>query len=183
MKKYIIIVLVLSLIVISCSKGNIIKTNDETTINNDNKNLKESSNNMRMLYYWTIFDEFGSPVDVIILGCWWPPDNCLPTVVISGNSQECPAPTKNAYDDFINKFTNDSVSSFFTNGNYLTLFPELVNMPDVVQGLSNSTIILHKDVGKNDSLDYYIGLPDSVDYLSNWQDLQKCVFVIDNKIH
>jgi len=183
MKKSIVFVLILSLLAISCNKENILKTNDETAINNVNKNLKESSNNMRMLYFITIFDEWGFPIDTIILGCWWPPSFCLPTVVITGNSQECPVPVKNAYDDFINKFTNDSVSSFFNYGDYLTLFPELANMPDVVQGLSNSNIILHKDVGKDDSCDYYIGLPDSINYLSDWHGAQKCVFVIDNKIH
>jgi hypothetical protein len=103
-------------------------------------------------------------------------------VIGAGGTTKSSDQLNSVYEVFLNKFNTNHTNEFFTTGDYLTLFPQLINMPDVVEGLSESSIILHHDVGSEDDFDYYIGLPTGTDYLSNWEGDSKCVFVIDNQI-
>ncbi|OQX82270.1 MAG: hypothetical protein B6D64_00885 [Bacteroidetes bacterium 4484_276] len=176
----ILLSLAISLLILGCSKEH----PDNINVNSNTSTLKSSD--MEMLYLIYQYDDWGNYIGVIVLGCWWPPDNCLPTVVITGSapndgsSSSEADPTKTAYDDFICQFQNNNVDEFFASGDYLTLFPELNNMPDVVTGLSNSDIILYHEVGE-DGFDYYIGLSDGTDYSSDWIGNESCVFVIDDQ--
>jgi hypothetical protein len=116
------------------------------------------------------------------IGCAEPPRNCLPTVIINGSSQlKSTSKLKIAHNDFIEKFKNNKVAEFFNNGDYLTLFPEISQLPDALYGLQKSEIVLYHILGGNDGLDYYIGLPKEIKFNSNWQGLEKCVFVVNNK--
>ena len=173
------LILIISILFISgCTKENI---NIKDSVKPPT--LKESQNpKMRKLYSFYYINGLGQGPGQIILGCFWPPMACLPTVTIYANPiDDGSIEVKNTYNNFINAFNNNKINEFFSSGDYLTLFPELIYMPDVIDGLCSSKIILHYDIGSDDGFDYYIGLPDSVNYLSDWQGEQKCVFVIDNQ--
>ncbi|MDO9258032.1 MAG: hypothetical protein Q7U54_21140 [Bacteroidales bacterium] len=113
--------------------------------------------------------------------CGDPAENCLPEVIITPPQKSSSNSLKYAYSDFSEKFKNKDIAEFFTNGDYLTLFPEIKQLPDALSGLRNSNIILHHVVGEKDGLDYYIGLPKNINFSSDWKGLEKCVFVINDK--
>lgn len=172
-KIFSVCVMLFSIIAISlgsCKKSNDTIEDEQTIMNDGLKTVLDQP--MRTLYN----------VDYPFIGCAEPPHNCLPTVIIEG-----PAPLKSAskrkivYNDFIEKFKNKKVAEFFNNGDYLTLFPKISQLPDALHGLQKSEIILYHILGVNDGLDYYIGLPKDVKFKSDWQGLEKCVFVINNK--
>jgi hypothetical protein len=132
----------------------------------------------RTLHMWPIRDEYGNVITWIILGCAWPSWNCLPTVVITPEQK---TPTNDAYKDFIEKFKSNNLDEFFALGDYISLFPNVANLPEVVREIVASKINFYYEVG-TDGFDYYIGLPKEVDYHSDWTGQEKVVFVIDNQI-
>lgn len=165
----------------ACSKNENTIPNDNASNYSDDNTLK-APDGMKSLYAWPLIDEdTGQIITWIVFGCAWPASNCLPEVVIVGGTTKSSDLLNIVYDDFINKFNSNRVNEFFTTGDYLALFPQLINMPDVVKGLSESSIILHHEVGSEDKFDYYIGLSVGTNYLSNWEGNTKCVFVIDKQ--
>ncbi len=181
MKKIIVLIIFgISILMNSCIKDNDVINIDST--NEQQNSLKEGSTNLEYLYTDVSYDPISGEVYVVVLGCWWPSYNCLPEVVITPSTKGSSEKLLNAYNDFINKFNNDEVSIFFSNGDYLTLFPALKDMEDIVEGLRTKEIVLHYDIGKENGFDHYIGLPKGVDYHSDWRDKVKCVFQIDNRL-
>ncbi len=182
MKKIIIFIgLGVALLVFSCNKENDIKINGKTSVQHNVS--KEDPVALEYLYKYVEYDPFGDTLYVIPLFCAWPPVNCLPEVIITPDAKQCSIEVINAYNDFIQKFENGEISLFFSKGDYLTLFPKLKDMQDVVEGLCSGEIILHHDISKQNGFDYYIGLPDGVYYLSSWSGKEKCVFQIDNQLN
>lgn len=154
----------------SCKKEND-SISSEQTINKEN--LITATEPMRTLYENTNGH--------IVYGCAEPPGNCLPTVIITPVLKSSNAYLKTTHDDFIEKFKSNKVADFFNNGDYLTLFPQIIKLPEALEGLKKSDIVLYHKIGTNDEYDYYIGLPKSVKFSSDWKGLEKCVFVINNK--
>lgn len=178
-------IIILSLIIstmisIGCNKETI-------EINSDQKSERDfkTAQNLRTLYYLPMYDEYGLFYGFMFLGCLWPSTNCLATVTITVAATDGSEPEvekiEQAYENFTSSFNSDNVDGFFNTNQYEILFPQLSIFPDVLSGLRNAEISLHHDVG-DDGLDYYICLPDSVDFSSDWSGLEKCVFVIDNQI-
>ena len=117
----------------------------------------------------------------IVLGCEIPSKNCLPTVIITPPQKSSDVALKAAHTDFVEKFKNNKIADFFNAGDYLTLFPQISKLPDALNGLKKSDIVLYHKIGANDGFDYYIGLPKGIKFSSDWKGLEKCVFVINNK--
>lgn len=161
-------------IISSCNKEKDIISDSQTSAANINPALKQTDASLRTLYATPCLDPLGNVVSWIVFGCWWPANNCLPTTYVSSSSME------KANENFINNFNNNTIDEFFKGGDYLTLFPELKKMTEVVNGLVSSNIILFHEIGKDDGLDYYIGLPKEIKYLSDWKGREKCVLVVDN---
>jgi hypothetical protein len=173
-RKFFILAIAVSVIAIGCKKENQVTVSD----NEINQQLKESEPNMRRLYTANVGGY------AIPLFCAWPPVNCLPTVIIYANAIDGTNPKveaiAEAYDSFISAIKNDNVDEFFESNQYITLFPQLSNFPTVLSGLRNAEIVIYQDVG-DDGLEYYVCLPDTVNYMSDWSGQEECVFVIDNR--
>ncbi|MDD2632713.1 MAG: hypothetical protein PHN94_10380 [Bacteroidales bacterium] len=171
---FFILTIVISMITIGCKKENQVTVSD----NEMNQQLKESVAGMRTLY--TI--SYGGIT--LPLFCAWPPANCLPTVTIYANAMDGTNPKfeaiSEAYDSFTSAIENENVDEFFKSNQYITLFPALSNFPTVLSGLRNSEIVIYHDLG-DDGLEYYVCLPDTVNYMSDWSGQEECVFVIDNR--
>lgn len=164
-------VILSSLIVLSlnsCKKDSDTNSNDQST---NIVNTKSQDVPMRTLYM----------ASDIVLGCEIPSKNCLPTVIITPPQKSSNVSLKAAHNDFIEKFKNNKIAEFFNNGDYLTLFPQVIKLPEALDGLKKSEILLYHKIGTNDGFDYYIGLPKDVKFSSDWKGLEKCVFVINNK--
>lgn len=116
-----------------------------------------------------------------VYGCAEPPRNCLPTVIITSAQLKSTSKLDVAYNDFIDKFNKGKVNEFFTSGDYLSLFPQVNSLPNVLNELRNSDIKLYHQKNKQDGLDYYLGLPKNTNFKSDWIGLEKCVFVINHK--
>jgi len=155
-----------SSIFVGCTKENDTPKNKQT-----NYNMKTSVEPvMRTLY--------NNPLGVY---CEPPALNCLPTVIIIAFPNKDASPLELAYADFIAKFENNNIQDFFKTGDYLTLFPQILILPNVLTELQNSDIILHYQKSEVDGYDYYIGLPKNVTFESDWKGMEKCVFVIHNE--
>ncbi|HAO08018.1 MAG TPA: hypothetical protein DCQ50_13790 [Chryseobacterium sp.] len=152
----------------SCKKESDTNSTYQST---NNVTTKSQDVPMRTLYWAGDFP----------LGCAEPATNCLPTVIITPPQKSLNITLKVAHNDFIEKFKNNKVADFFNNGDYLTLFPQITKLPDALDGLRKSNIVLYHKIGATDGLDYYIGLPKDVKFSSDWHGLEKCVFVINNK--
>lgn len=170
------IFLVTLVILNSCNKES------ESSITNPNGKIHHNVLKQSTMRFLTCTPIYGGTPPVIIgwtpLECTPPANNCLPTVTITASRSQA---FRQAYADFTAQFANNDVTTFFTSGDYLTLFPELWNMSSVVSGLANGDIILHHEIGV-DGLEYYIGLNGSTSYLSDWRGKEQCTFVIENKL-
>lgn len=178
--KLFVLAMAILVLAIGCKKENQAIMSD----NEINKEFKEAPR-MRLLWgYYVSVPPWHNELLFMPLGCHWPPANCLPTVVIYGDAIDGTDPQQMAieasYENFTTAIENGNMNRFIQTTEAVTLFPDIVLFPDVISGLANSEIIMHQEVGE-DGLDYYICLPDSVDYTSNWLGLEECVFVIDNQ--
>jgi len=165
---HVISLFIISLLLFSCKKESDQIATDPTI---DNEDTKSSEVQMRTLYWAGDYP----------LGCAEPAGNCLPTVIITPPQKSLDISLKSAHNDFIEKFNNNKIADFFNNGDYLTLFPQITKLPEALNGLKKSEIVLYHKVGVNDGFDYYVGLPKNVKFSSDWHGLEKCVFVINNK--
>jgi hypothetical protein len=187
MKKYLYLLLfvIFSILEQGCDKNDLNPSIEKKADLNINKsvlvegNVNEKAPDLRTIIMWPLTDAFGHIIGWNILGCTWPSTNCLPTVVITPPDGD-KSPTEEAYIDFIDKFNRDRIEEFFSEGDYLSLFPSLTNMPDVVKKFVDSDLNLYLEIGK-DGLDYYIGLPIEIDYKSDWRGQEEIVFVIDKQ--
>ena len=180
------IVFIYSIIIVvaflqGCSKSDINQIDEKNPISDKSVTIEGNAGmkapDMRMLHLLVLPNDYGG-IDIFILGCAWPSSNCLPTVVITPDER---TPTNEAYNDFIEKFKSNNLDEFFAVGDYISLFPNVVNLPEVIREIVASEINFYYEVG-TDGFDYYIGLAKEVDYHSDWRGQEKVVFVIDKRI-
>jgi len=179
-----IILVILSLVILlpfsSCKKDDPLQLENE--INGsiiDSKNDLKSAPTYRILYTewgWT-WENGGLVWGITIIHCILWGGNCLPTAIITPNLTD-------EYDDFLSSYNNSVLPDYFDESDdYQLLFPDLDSI-GVMDDLINGKIILHQYFNVNDSLDYFIGLPENVTFStsdSTWMDDIECVLVVDEQ--
>lgn len=103
--------------------------------------------------------------------------NCLPEVTITNDRMS-------VYESFNTHFNNGTLSEFFANDDYRSIFPGLDKL-GVVDKLVNGDILLYLHHDTVVDKDFYIGLPAGTKYSVNdtsWMSKTKCVLVIEENL-
>lgn len=107
-----------------------------------------------------------NPIGAIIFCTSAMDGNCLPDVIVTGMSEV----QKEVYDKFVSYFDANDIDTFFQGEEYLSLFPALKSLPDVLQGLRDREIKLVKEKGAEDGAIYYVGLPVELVNAGEWSE-------------
>jgi hypothetical protein len=187
MKKLIIFLLFSLIIASSCTKNDILESAKQEsgtmlieagTMDETKPGLKAPD--LRMLYCeWGWIWENGSlKWSIIWCNCFSIiTGNCLPDVIIIAERMA-------AYESFKTHFNNGTLSEFFTDDDYRSVFPGLDEL-GIVDELVNGDILLylHHDIVVDK--DFYFGLPAGIKYSVNdtsWMSKTKCVLVIEEDL-
>lgn len=158
----------MGLFLVSCEKEN-----DDSGLvvkNEDNSELRAQANLRTMYYYWT-----GCPLNctLIIIRCWWPSHNCLPTVVVTANTENL-----SLFEDFEDAFDSDDIDTFFSDTSNAALFPGIKDLDSVLTDLQNGDITLYKKIGE-DTLAYFLGINSSAELDDDFEDELRVVLPVD----
>jgi len=85
-----------------------------------------------------------------------------------------------AYEYFIESYKQNKLSEFFEDSTYLQLFPEVAQMPEVLERIMTNELTFYHQVGE-DGLDYYVGLANEIEYLSEWGGKEEVVLVVNKQ--
>jgi hypothetical protein len=140
-----------------------------------NSKVGDNDMNLRFMYtFWNCDDIlWGGPCDMHVLGCAWPPDNCLPTANIRGEANRSDLQT------LLNKIESNSYDEFFRSDDYLRTFGSIRNHPNLHSLLINrkADFVVQRDTA-NDYL-YLVGFDNSVSLNERSKDDIIIAFEID----
>ncbi|NQT78075.1 MAG: hypothetical protein HQ565_10195 [Bacteroidetes bacterium] len=167
MKTKMLLLLLIGLLVVSCKKEN---DNSELMIQEENVAVTKAADMRTLYYYWA-----GCPLNctLVVIRCWWPAHNCLPTVVVTANTDNL-----SLFEDFVDAYDYDEIETFFSDTSNVALFPGITELDSVLTDLQNGDITLYKKIGE-DTLDYYIGINSIADMDEDYEDDLRVVFPVD----
>lgn len=142
--KLLALVFALTLSFASCQK----EEADTVATDSEIGNAKVGDSDMNLRFLWIIVncDEvlWGGPCDIIPIGCTWPPDNCLPTVVIRGEA------ARNDLNKLLDNIASGDYNEFFRTDEFVRTFGNVKDFPELHKLLIENKVDF---VVESDSLD------------------------------
>ncbi len=175
---YIVILICVIFLMQGCSKDQSSFVSDQII---EDQSDTQRAPDLRKLHFSYVYTPWGELADIIYWGCAWPSENCLPTVVIRPKDERSSeTEILEAYKSFIESYNNDNLCMFFKGSQYIHLFPEVAQMTEVLDDIINNKLTFYHNVGE-DGFDYYVGLSNEIEYLSEWGGNEKVVLVVNNQ--